>query len=128
MELHRAGEDYLKAILILQKQNHAVRSLDVAEMLSVTKPSVSRAMKTLREGGFLTMNADKLLCLTDKGLAAAEQIYEKHFILKKCLVSMGVDPDIAEKDACGMEHVISDETLVKMKRFVSKGNETWKKP
>ena len=120
MELHRAGEDYLKAILILQKQNHAVRSLDVAEMLSVTKPSVSRAMKLLREGGFLTMDADKRISLTEAGREAAEQVFEKHRVLTECLVTMGVDPGIAEKDACRMEHLISPETLEQMKRYVGR--------
>ena len=120
MELHRAGEDYLKAILILQKQNHAVRSLDVAEMLSVTKPSVSRAMKFLREGGFLTMDADKRISLTEAGREAAEQVFEKHRVLTECLVTMGVDPGIAEKDACRMEHLISPETLEQMKIYVGR--------
>ncbi len=120
MELHRAGEDYLKAILILQKQNHAVRSLDVAEMLSVTKPSVSRAMKLLREGGFLTMDADKRISLTEAGREAAEQVFEKHRVLTECLVTMGVDPGIAEKDACRMEHLISPETLEQMKNYVGR--------
>jgi Mn-dependent DtxR family transcriptional regulator len=120
MELHRAGEDYLKAILILQKQNHAVRSLDVAEMLSVTKPSVSRAMKLLREGGFLTMDADKRISLTEAGREAAEQVFEKHRVLTECLITMGVDPGIAEKDACRMEHLISPETLEQMKRYVGR--------
>ena len=120
MELHRAGEDYLKAILILQKQNHAVRSLDVAEMLSVTKPSVSRAMKLLREGGFLTMDADKLISLTEAGREVAEQVFEKHRVLTECLVTMGVDPGIAEKDACRMEHLVSPETLEQMKSYVGR--------
>ena len=120
MELHRAGEDYLKAILILQKQNHAVRSLDVAEMLSVTKPSVSRAMKLLREGGFLTMDADKRISLTEAGREAAEQVFGKHRVLTECLVTMGVDPGIAEKDACRMEHLISPETLEQMKIYVGR--------
>ena len=120
MELHRAGEDYLKASLILQKQNHAVRSLDVAEMLRVTKPSVSRAMKLLREGGFLTMDADKRISLTEAGREAAEQVFEKHRILTDCLVTMGVDPGIAEKDACRMEHLISAETLEQMKNYVGR--------
>ncbi len=120
MELHRAGEDYLKAILILQRQNHAVRSLDVAEMLSVTKPSVSRAMKLLREGGFLTMDADKRISLTEAGREAAEQVFEKHRVLTECLVTMGVDPGIAEKDACRMEHLISPETLEQMKIYVGR--------
>ncbi|MBQ6927875.1 MAG: metal-dependent transcriptional regulator [Oscillospiraceae bacterium] len=118
MELHRAGEDYLKAILILQQKDGAVRSLDVAEMLGVTKPSVSRAMKLLRDGGFLTMDADKLIRLTDVGREAAEAVYEKHCVLKRCLISMGVDPDAADQDACRMEHVICPETLDKMKAFV----------
>ena len=120
MELHRAGEDYLKAILILQKQNHAVRSLDVAEMLSVTKPSVSRAVKLLREGGFLTMDADKRISLTEAGREAAEQVFEKHRVLTECLVTMGVDPGIAEKDACRMEHLISPETMEQMKIYVGR--------
>ena len=120
MELHRAGEDYLKAILILQKQNHAVRSLDVAEMLRVTRPSVSRAMKLLREGGFLTMDADKRISLTEAGQEAAELVFEKHRILTECLVTMGVDPGIAEKDACRMEHLISAETLEQMKNYVGR--------
>ena len=120
MELHRAGEDYLKAILILQKQNHAVRSMDVAEMLSVTKPSVSRAMKLLREGGFLTMDADKRISLTEAGREVAEQVFEKHRVLTECLVTMGVDPGIAEKDACRMEHLISPETLEQMKIYVGR--------
>ena len=120
MELHRAGEDYLKAILILQKKDGAVRSLDVAEMLNVSKPSVSRAIKLLREGGFLTMNENKLIRLTDAGTEAAEQVFQKHCVLKECLVSMGVDPDTAEKDACRMEHSISRMTFEKMKHFVGK--------
>jgi Mn-dependent DtxR family transcriptional regulator len=120
MELHRAGEDYLKAILILQKKDGAVRSLDVAEMLNVSKPSVCRAIKLLREGGFLTMNEDKRIRLTDAGTEAAEQVFEKHCVLKECLVSMGVDPETAEKDACRMEHSISRMTFEKMKHFVGK--------
>ncbi len=118
MELHRAGEDYLKTILILQKKNSAVRSLDVAEMLNVSKPSVSRAIKLLREGGFLTMNNDKRISLTDAGREAAEQVFEKHRVLKNCLVSMGVDPETAEKDACRMEHTISTDTLKQMKSYL----------
>ncbi len=120
MELHRAGEDYLKAILILQKKDGAVRSLDIAEKLGVTKPSVSRAMKLLRDGGFLTMDAEKRIRLTPVGREAAEAVYEKHRVLKRCLISMGVDPDTAETDACRMEHVICPETLEKMKAFVCK--------
>ena len=120
MELHRAGEDYLKTILLLQNKNGTVRSLDIARALHVSKPSVSAAMKLLRDGGFLTMDENKRLCLTDAGREVAEQIYEKHLIVKECLISLGVDPDIAEKDACIMEHLISRETLEQMKCFAGK--------
>ena len=120
MELHRAGEDYLKTILLLQNKNGTVRSLDIARKLNVSKPSVSAAMKLLRDGGFLTMDENKRLCLTDAGREVVEQIYEKHLIVKECLVSLGVDLDIAEKDACIMEHLISRETLEQMKFFAGK--------
>ena len=120
MELHRAGEDYLKTILLLQNKNGTVRSLDIARALHVSKPSVSAAMKHLRDGGFLTMDETKRLCLTEAGREVAEQIYEKHLIVKECLISLGVDPDIAEKDACIMEHLISRETLEQMKCFAGK--------
>ena len=118
MELHRAGEDYLKTILLLQNKNGAVRSLDVAKALNVSKPSVSAAMKLLRDGGFLIMDADKQIQLTDAGREVAEGVFEKHSIIKQCLISMGVDPGTAEKDACGMEHIISSETLERLKAFV----------
>ena len=124
MELHRAGEDYLKTILLLQNKNGSVRSLDVARKLNVSKPSVSVVMKLLRDGGFLTMDENKRICLTDAGREVAEQIYEKHLILKDCLISLGVDPDMAEKDACIMEHLISRETLEKMKYFTGKETST----
>jgi len=120
MELHRADEDYLKAILILQKKDGAVRSLDVAEMLNVTRPSVSRAVKHLREGGFLTMDENKRICLTEAGRKAAEQVFETHGVLRRCLIFMGVHPDTAEKDACRMEHSISPETIKQIKRFISR--------
>ena len=118
MELHRAGEDYLKTILLLQNKNGAVRSLDVAKALNVSKPSVSAAMKLLRDGGFLIMGSDKQIQLTDAGRELAEGVCEKHSTLKKFLISMGVDPGTAEKDACGMEHIISPETLKRLKAFV----------
>lgn len=122
MELHRAGEDYLKAILILQGKKGAVRSLDVAEMLNVTMPSVSRAVKQLRDGGLVTMGAGKRFCLTEAGREAAEAVYEKHCVLKRWLIALGVDPDAAEKDACRMEHVICPETLEKLKSFACEKN------
>ncbi len=120
MHLPRATEDYLKTILILHRENGSVRSLDVAQAMHVSKPSVSRAMKSLREAGFLTMEEDKRLSLTDTGSAAAEQVYQRHCALKSLLVSLGVCPETAEKDACGMEHIVSDETLDRIILYISK--------
>lgn len=116
-KLHRSGEDHLEAVLILQKKNGSVRSKDVSEYLNVTKPSVSRAISLLKDGGFLIMNEDKTLTLTEAGYEVAEQVYEKHRVLKNRLVSLGVDPEIAEHDACGIEHIISRESFEKIKNL-----------
>lgn len=95
MRLHRSGEDYLEAMLVLQQKNGFVRSLDVAEYLNVTKPSVSNATRLLKEGGFLTMDEDKLIHLTELGQEVAETIYERHCVLTEGLIFLGVDPEIA---------------------------------
>ena len=110
-KIHASGEDYLEAVLILQKQKGTVRSVDVARHLEVTKPSVCNAVATLRDGGFLTMDEDYSLHLTDVGREVAEQIYEKHRFFTDRLIEAGVDPDTAERDACRIEHVISDESF-----------------
>ncbi len=110
-KIHASGEDYLEAVLILQKQKGTVRSVDVARHLEVTKPSVCNAVATLREGGFLTMDEDYSLHLTDVGREVAEQTYEKHRFFTDRLIEAGVDPDTAERDACRIEHVISDESF-----------------
>ena len=115
MKLHRSGEDYLETIYILQSKNSTVHSLDVAEYMNVTKPSVSRAIGILRKGGFIVMNGDKSLTLTDAGEEVARRVYEKHCVLKESLVLIGVDPKIAEQDACVIEHVISKESFEKIK-------------
>ena len=114
-KLHRSGEDYLEAVLILKQKNGSVRSSDVADFMNVTRPSVSRAIGILKDGGFIIMNDDKTLTLTEIGTDLAEQVYEKHCVLKDRLVSLGVDPEIAEQDACGIEHVISRESFEKIK-------------
>ena len=111
MKLHASGEDYLEAILVLQRQKGMVRSVDVARHLEVTKPSVCNAVATLREGGFLTMDEDYSLHLTDVGREVAEQTYEKHRFFTDRLIEAVVDPDTAERDACRIEHVISDESF-----------------
>ena len=110
-KIHASGEDYLEAVLILQKQKGTVRSVDVARHLEVTKPSVCNAVATLREGGFLTMDEDYSLHLSDVGREVAEQTYEKHRFFTDRLIEAGVDPDTAERDACRIEHVISDESF-----------------
>ena len=115
MKLHASGEDYLEAILVLHKKTGMVRSVDVARHLEVTKPSVCHAVATLREGGFLTMDSDYFLHLTDVGREVAEQIYEKHRFFTDRLIEAGVDPEAAERDACRMEHVISDESFQRLK-------------
>ena len=114
-KLYASGEDYLEAILVLHKKTGMVRSVDVARHLEVTKPSVCHAVATLREGGFLTMDSDYFLHLTDVGREVAEQIYEKHRFFTDRLIEAGVDPEAAERDACRMEHVISDESFQRLK-------------
>ena len=117
MRLHKSGEDYLEAILILEQKRGYVRSSDVAQQLSVTKPSVSNATRLLKEGGFLTMDEDKLIHLTELGHEVAESIYERHCILTEGLIFLGVDPETAEQDACRIEHDISRETFEKLKEY-----------
>ena len=106
-----SGEDYLETILVLQKKLGMVRSVDVARHMEVSKPSVSHAVTTLKEGGFLTMDEDFFLHLTDLGREVAEQTYEKHRFFTDLLTEAGVDPESAERDACRMEHVISQKSF-----------------
>ena len=115
MKLHASGEDYLEAILVLYKKTGMVRSVDVARHLEVSKPSVCHAVATLRDGGFLTMDEDYFLHLTDAGLEVAEQIYEKHRFFTERLIEAGVDPEKAERDACRIEHVISQESFERLR-------------
>jgi Mn-dependent DtxR family transcriptional regulator len=115
MALHASGEDYLEAILVLHKKMGMVRSVDVARHMEVSKPSVCHAVATLREGGFLTMDSDYFLHLTDVGREVAVQIYEKHRFFTEHLIAAGVDPETAERDACRIEHVISEESFRRLK-------------
>ena len=124
MNLHRSGEDYLEAIYILQKKNGQVRSMDIAQFLNVSKPSVSNAVQLLREGGFLTMDKNKIIILTEPGTEVAERIYERHCLLKEQLIKIGVDPEVAEQDACRIEHDISSETFEKFKEFLARLDES----
>ncbi len=120
MQLNRSGEDYLKTILILEEQNGSVRSVDVAERLHFSKPSVSKAMKLLQEGGYLTMDRSKLLHLTPLGKSAAESVFERHSVLVEALLAIGVTPETAERDACEIEHAISEEAFLQIKAFLSR--------
>ena len=115
MKLHASGEDYLEAILVLHKKMGMVRSVDVARHMEVSKPSVCHAVATLRDGGFLMMDEDHFLHLTDVGREVAEKIYERHCFFTEQLISAGVDPKTAEADACRMEHVISQESFERLR-------------
>ena len=115
MPLRKSGEDYLEAILVLKKKKGMVRSADVARHLKVSKPSVCHAVATLKKGGFLLMDGDHFLHLTDLGREVAEATYEKHRFFTDRLIEAGVDPETAERDACRMEHVISQESFEHLK-------------
>ena len=115
MTLYKSGEDYLKAILVLTNRNGAVRSLDVANYLNVTKPSVCRAMRLLKEGEFLSMDENKRIHLTELGREVAEKVYERNRVLTNGLIAIGVDPKTAQQDACRIEHDLSRATFEKLK-------------
>ena len=104
MPLHESGEDYLEAILVLHEQKGNVRSIDVAQHLGYSKPSVSRAMSILRSSGYITMERDGRILLTEAGKTAAESVYERHRFLTKWLIQLGVTPEVAAEDACRIEH------------------------
>ena len=123
MKLHASGEDYLETILVLQKKLSIVRSVDVARHMEVTKPSVCHAVATLRDGGFLTMDKDRFLHLTDVGREVAEKIYERHCFFTEQLIAAGVDPKTAEADACRIEHIISDESFSRLKEAAAQEQE-----
>ncbi len=111
MEILRASEDYLEAMLMMKEKHGYVRSIDVAEFLGVTKPSVSYATKRLRESGHITMDKDGLITLTDTGMAVASSMLDRHKTLTAFLIDIGVDKETAEADACKIEHDISQQTF-----------------
>ena len=115
MKLRASGEDYLEAVLMLQKKNGMVRSIDFARHMEVSKPSVSRTVAILQEGGFLTVDSDYFLHLTEAGREVAEKIYERRCFFTEQLITAGVDPKTAEVDACRIEHIISDESFDRLK-------------
>ena len=113
-----SGQMYLETIYVLSKEKTGVHSIDVSEHMGYSKPSVSRAIGILKKGGYVEMAEDGSLTLTESGLSVAEQIYERHTILTECLVRLGVDRETAAEDACKMEHVISDESMAALKKFI----------
>ena len=119
MALYESAEMYLETIYQLSRERGTVRSVDVAESMGHSKPSVSRAVGLLKQGGYLVMEKDGSLTLTETGLETAKKVYERHTILTSLLTRLGVDPEIAAEDACKMEHVISDETFDAFKRHIS---------
>ena len=118
MHLQESGEMYLETIYVLSQSGANVRSIDVAEHMGYSKPSVSRAMGLLKQGGYVISDKDGFLQLTAEGLAAAQKIFERHTVLTNLLVAIGVSESTAAEDACKIEHVISDETFLAMKRHV----------
>ncbi|MBE6824359.1 MAG: metal-dependent transcriptional regulator [Ruminococcaceae bacterium] len=122
MSIQESGEMYLESILVLSKEKPSVRAIDLSEYMGFSKPSVSRALSLLKSGGFVTVSEHGFLSLTDDGKAIAEKIYERHTVLSNYLTLIGVDKDTASKDACKMEHVISDKSFEAIKNQICKLN------
>lgn len=124
MEIHESAENYLEAILMLREKNGSVRSIDIANELSFTKASVSVAMKRFRQEGYIVVSPEGSITLTDKGVAIAEKIYERHKLIAKGLMAIGVDEKTAYEDSCKLEHDISDLSFNKLREYLaSKGIE-----
>lgn len=119
MKIHESAENYLETILILGKRQPHVRSIDIAAELNFSKPSVSVAMKNLRENGYILVDKDGYITLTEAGLHIAETIYERHTLISDWLITLGVDPKTAVEDACRIEHVISAESFAAIKKHTS---------
>ena len=120
MNLQESGQMYLETIHILSKTGKAVRSIDVGEYMGYSKPSVSRAVGLLKKGGYVAADADGYLTLTEAGKQVAEKMYERHTILTKFFVTLGVDEETASEDACKIEHDISDKSFEAIKNFINK--------
>ena len=117
MKIQESAENYLETIHILSLRIKDVRSIDIVNELGFSKPSVSVAMKKLREGGFLNIDSNGYITLTEEGQKIANKMYERHTIISKCLIALGVDEKIAEEDACRVEHIISQETFDKIREY-----------
>ena len=120
MKILKSSEDYLEAMLMMKEQHGYIRSIDIAVELGVTKPSVSYATKRLRENGYITMDKEGLITLTDKGMEVATRIYERHKMLTHYFMFLGVDEETAREDACKVEHDLSQETFDKILEHAAK--------
>ena len=120
MALKPSGEMYLESIFVLSKTKSAVRSIDIAEHMNFSKPSVSRAVGLLKEQKYIAVDKDGYITLTEEGLALSQKIYERHTVLSKALIALGVDEETAAADACKIEHVISDKSFEALKEYLSK--------
>ena len=116
MNIHKSAEDYLEAMLMLKEERGYVRSIDVADKLGVTKPSVSYATKRLRENGYITLDPAGMIVLLPPGLEIAERMYERHKLLTELLMGLGVSPETARRDACEIEHDLSEETFAAIRK------------
>ena len=125
MKIQESAENYLETILIIHNRKGNVRSIDIANELGFSKPSVSVAMKNLRTNGYIEVDKEGFITLLDKGREIADKIYERHTLLSTWLVRMGVSPEVAAEDACRIEHVISAETFERLKEHVSAQDEAW---
>ena len=126
MKIKESAENYLEAILMIAKQKGSVRSIDIANELNFSKPSISVAMKHFREEGYINMDSEGSITLTDKGQAIAERVYERHQVIANLLIAIGVDKDVAYEDSCKIEHDLSDETFNKIKEFFENYKNTHK--
>lgn len=120
MGIHESGEMYLETIHVLLKKNGAVRSIDISEHMGYSKPSVSRAVGLLKTGGYILVDKDGYITLTESGIAVAEKIYERHTVLSRLLIALGVSEQTATEDACRLEHAISDESFNVIKRSLNR--------
>ena len=120
MGIHESGEMYLETIHVLLKNNGAVRSVDISEHMGYSKPSVSRAVGLLKQGGYILVDDDGYITLTPAGTEVAIKIYERHTFLSQMLIKLGVSPEVAAEDACRLEHAISDESFRAIKAYVEK--------
>lgn len=120
MEIHESAEDYLETILILKERSGQVRSIDIATEMNYTKPSISVAMKKLRENGYIEVDKDGFITLTASGYEIASNIYNRHKVLTDFFISLGVDQKVAAEDACKIEHDLSDETFEKIREHAEK--------